>query len=56
MKHKNLMEEVGRLLDGGWGCRSIARATRVSDDAARKWAYAYRVFRKETLLNGKRNA
>ena len=56
MKHKNLMEEVGRLLDEGWGYRSIARATGVRDDAARKWAYAYRVFGKEALLNGKRNA
>ena len=44
MKHKNLMEEVGRLLDEGWGYKSVARATGVHEDTARGWAYAYRVF------------
>ena len=56
MKHKNLMEEVGRLLDEGWGYKSVARATGVHEDTARGWAYAYRVFGKEALLSGKHNA
>lgn len=56
VKHKNLMEEVGRLLDEGWGYKSVARATGVHEDTARGWAYAYRVFGKEALLSGKHNA
>ena len=53
MKHKGLMEEVGRLLDEGWGYKSIEDATGVHADTARRWAYAYRVFGKEALLSGK---
>lgn len=56
MKHKHLMEEVGRLLDEGWGYATIAAAMGVHANTARKWAYAYRVFGKEALLSGKRNA
>lgn len=56
MKHKGLMDEVGRLLDEGWGYRSIATKLGVHEGTAKKWAYAYRVFGREALLNGKNSA
>ena len=55
MKHKGMMEEVGRLLDAGRGYRSIATTTGVHPSTAKRWEYAYRVFGKEALLNGKHN-
>ncbi len=55
MKHKGLMDEVGRLLDDGWGYKSIATATGVHPSTAKRWEYAYRVFGKEAMLNGRHN-
>lgn len=53
MKYRELIDEVGRLLDEGWGYKSIAAEIGVPKNTVRSWTYAYRVFGKETLLNGK---
>lgn len=55
MKHRRLMNEVGRLFDEGWGYKSIATKVGVHEGTAKRWAYAYRVFGKEALLNGSKS-
>lgn len=56
MKHKNLMPEVGEMLDAGAGWKAIASRFGVGRSTARQWVYAYRIFGKEALLNGKKRS
>lgn len=54
MKHKELMAEVAELLEAGWRDDALARRFGLQRSTTKNWVYAYKVFGKEALLNGKK--
>ena len=56
MKYREMVAEAVDLLEAGWGYKSLASRLGMHSNTARRWMYAYRVFGKEALLNGKKLA